>query len=329
MLVCTLTSFDLGAQNPCVGGQADIIANFNGFFNSNRNDVLIGTVGQEIELCLTKTAPDSRIRIVNISNIQSEGQEVLATYEVYTSLPAPFNFGEGEISTALNPIPVNILKGSYGIRVSLVGAGSFDVTTLVQSGNSTRTRSFSVQIQAQVAAPVTWTKDLTFEGYGENVRFNWSVADQVDVSGYELERMFVNGTFEKVADVPYQENGSLEVNYTAEVSWPAQGAYYRVKQLDYAGTYDYSNVVFVEANDGIQQGFRMFPNPASRTVQLVLPAGVQQVDLISASGQTIQSLTPDEARRGIDVSNVTSGMYLVRPIMSDGPAAPHRLMVNR
>ena len=335
MLIYFLLPSAAFAQSPCRTGTADINQNFNGFFNSNNGTTLSATVGETVELCLFKTSPDNNsLRTITISNLQQTGgQEELATFTAYT----PFGvFMDQTISTDEPFFTFPVLQGNYGVIVTPLNEGTFDVTSTVTvtRGNPnnpivrTRTRTFTVQIQAGVVAPVTWTKDLTYTSFGENIRFNWSVADQVDVSGYELERMYPNGAFAKVADIAYQENGSLEVDYSVETPWPGQGAYYRVKQLDFAGTYDYSNVVFVEANDGLEQAFGMFPNPATGWVRLSLPTDVKTVELISASGQTIRSLTADEARRGLDVSGVTAGLYLVRPVLSDGPAAPHRLVVN-
>ena len=330
MLVLTLIPTTTFAQDPCADGQnPDYSGTFNGFFpgngNGNDNGLIVLTVGETTTFCLEKKSPTSFFRSLSITNIQSN-EAILGTFDAYTPAGDVFN---QVLLTATPPTPVPLLQGQYGFRFTPTAEGSLDVTTTVQTGRSApRTSTITVQIVAASVAPVTWTRDLTYTPFGENIRFDWSVADQVDVSGYELERMYANGAFTKVADIAYRENGSLEVNYSVDTPWPGQGAYYRVKQLDFAGTYDYSNVVFVEGNDGIQQAFGMFPNPASDWVRLSVPADVKTVDLISASGQTIRSLTADEARRGLDVSAVRAGLYLVRPVMEDGPAAPQRLMVN-
>ena len=178
-------------------------------------------------------------------------------------------------------------------------------------------------------APVNWTKDLSYTPYGENLQLNWSVSEQVDVAGYELEKLSPGNGFEKITDIAYRENGSLEVDYSVLTPWPTEGTYYRIKQLDYAGTYDYSNVVFVEGNDAAVQEFDLFPNPASATVRMSVPEGINTVDLISASGQVVKTFTANEVRReGMDVSAVSSGMYLVRPVGGNASAKPQRLVVN-
>ena len=185
------------------------------------------------------------------------------------------------------------------------------------------------EIQPASAAPVTWTKHLIQVPFGEQLNLTWSVADQVDVAGYELERAIGEGAFEKVADIPYKENGSLEVAYSVLTPWIERSAYYRIKQLDYAGTFDYSNTIFVGGNDNLTEQFKMFPNPASNMVRMSVPAGIHTVDLIGASGQVLRSLTADEVRReGLDVSSVPADLYVVRPVGQEDIARPQRLVVN-
>ncbi len=216
---------------------------------------------------------------------------------------------------------------NYGVRIFFGALGSFNYaivgeTTTPQPGDFTTVNVVSV-------APVNWTKDLSYKPYGENLQLNWSVSEQVDVSGYELEKLSPGAGFEKVADIAYRENGSLEVDYSVLTTWQATGTYYRIKQLDYAGTYDYSNVVFVEGSDAAVQQFDIFPNPASATVRMSVPEGITTVDLISASGQVVKTFTANEVRReGMDVSSVSAGMYLVRPVGDKGAAKPQRLVVN-
>ena len=176
---------------------------------------------------------------------------------------------------------------------------------------------------------MTWLQPLHHEPSGEQLNLTWSVADQVDVAGYELERAIGEGTFEKVADIPYKENGSLEVAYSVLTPWIERSAYYRIKQLDHAGTFDYSNTIFVAGNDNLTEQFRMFPNPASGTVRMSIPAGIHTVDLIGASGQVLRSLTADAVRReGLDVTSVPAGLYVVRPVGQAESARPQRLVVN-
>ncbi len=277
---------------------------------------LSADAGTDLRLCVPAFLPVS----VSFSDPQGEGAQVRVTaYSEDFETP----FINGQTLEDAGPILIPFGLSQIGLDLDFLSAGSFrvDFNTLLGS--------FGGRVQIVGAAPVTWTKDLAYEPYGEQIKLHWSVAEQVDVSGYELERMRADQSFEKVADIPYQENGSLEVDYDILTPWPVQGTYYRIKQLDYAGTYDYSNVVFVEGNDAAVQEFDIFPNPASTTVRMSVPEGIRTVDLISASGQVVKTFTANEVRReGMDVSSVSAGMYLVRPVGDNGAAKPQRLVVS-
>ncbi|MBB4078220.1 hypothetical protein GGR28_000821 [Lewinella aquimaris] len=209
--------------------------------------------------------------------------------------------------------------------VEITGEGAGTITHQFQgknAGNSTSSRALTVQGSV---APVTWTKLLTYAAAGDAVELHWSVADQVDVEGYEIQRS-TGETFETISSVPYRENGSLEVNYTALLEQSESDAYYRVKQLDYAGTFDYSNVIYVPGQQS-KTALAIFPNPARDFVRMAVPERVNTVQLISATGQVIRDYPAAAARDGIDVSDLVSGMYLLRT--DDSNFAPQRLIVQK
>ena len=317
----------LAQTDPC---QVTSRQNALGFFRSNKNNPQTIEVGETYNLCLLKRNGNTT-RFAQIVNVEESGQGAVGEFRYFDTGVLQESFSIDEAGGGGSVI---LRQGLNGISITATATGTFTLRTLgTRNTPSPRPQLLPVEeVQFTVVAanlPVNWTKDLAYEPFGENIKLKWSVAEQVDVSGYELERMLEGGSFEKVADVAYQENGSLEVEYSTVQSWPTRSAYYRVKQLDYAGTYDYSNVVFVEGNDAAVQQFRMFPNPASTTVRMSVPEGIRTVDLISASGQVIRSFTANEVRReGMDVSNVSAGMYLVRPVGDDGAAKPQRLVVN-
>ena len=231
-----------------------------------------------------------------------------------------------EILSSSNSIDFDFIAfNTYGILVDFRSNGSFNLTVSGLPGNNSGTANITIV----GAAPVTWTTPLAAQSFGESLKLSFSVADQVDVAGYELERAVGTQPFAKVADIEYVENGSLEVDYSISTPWVREGSYYRIKQLDFAGTYDYSNVIFVEGNDGARQRFQMFPNPATDFVRMSLPAEVTSVDLISASGQLLRSAPASEVNRdGLDVRGVSPGLYLVRPVGGDQPSPPQRLVVS-
>ena len=323
----TLSSVML-AQNPCLDQGKTALTQY--FDDLSKNQDL--EVGDPISVCLF-ISPDPNNPGVGTPPLSFGGvsgysstQGAIANLSFYTETgtsPLVDNYSfEGDIPlTDIN----GTVGATFGLTGTFTGEGSF--TIQYQRGNSPL-KEYTVTIGAAVA-PVTWTSPLAARPFGENLQLSFSVADQVDVAGYELERAVGTQPFAKVADIDYVENGSLEVDYSVSTAWVREGSYYRIKQLDFAGTYDYSNVIFVEGNDGAKQRFQMFPNPASDFVRMSLPAEVTSVDLISASGQLLRSAPASQVNRdGLDVRGVSPGLYLVRPVGGDQPSQPQRLVVN-
>ena len=321
----TVSSVMLGQTNPCIDYNA---SNINPLIKPFDTGFPFGVEVGYVDAACGRVSSGSQNATLTIRNVQGEG--AVLTITIFAGTDA-VSYDEQEILNSSNPsFTYNFLSttSAYGLVVAFNADGSFE-SAITPLGVAPSDDDFvTVQVGAGVA-PVTWTTPLAAKPFGESLELTYSVADQVDVAGYELERAVGDQPFAKVADIAYRENGSLEVDYSVTTPWVQEGSYYRIKQLDYAGTYDYSNVVFVEGNDGAKQRFQMFPNPANDFVRMSLPADVTSVDLISASGQLLRSTPAAEVRReGLDVRGVSAGLYLVRPVGGERANEPQRLVVN-
>ncbi|THH41617.1 T9SS type A sorting domain-containing protein [Neolewinella litorea] len=303
------------AQNPCLTSPSKALQSY---LNNFKTTV---EVGETYSDCVKIAGNNSGS--LGIQQVQGEG--TLATITVYPSIDGAPVVVPIEQGTFIPPIPLP--SGDFGITVDLFAVGSVQLIYSRPQGNSgqIKTDIITINIVASSAFPVTWTKDLSYRPAGENVVFDWSVADEVDVRGYLLEADHGNG-FESVAEIAFLDNGLLEKNYSAVQPWPSEGAYYRVKQMDYAGTFSLSNMVFVPGQTGAES-LALFPNPANTSVRVVLPQQASAVALYQASGQRVGVYTAEEASRGIDVQMLPVGMYLVRPLGS-APSASQRLLIQ-
>ena len=326
----TLSSVML-AQNPCLEPGANPKGLQTYLQSLSGTDIVVGTTIEECfkispddDLPSSPNAPQATIAVLEVNTDESVGALLTIYAEGATT---PFASEPIELTGPLPSININTTLGTpFGVEATFSSIGSITVSYKRRTATA---KEFTFNVVAASVAPVTWTTPLAAQPFGENLQLSFSVADQVDVAGYELERAVGTQPFAKVADIEYVENGSLEVDYSVSTPWVRAGSYYRIKQLDFAGTYDYSNVIFVEGNDGAKQRFQMFPNPASDFVRMSLPAEVTSVDLISASGQLLRSAPASDVNRdGLDVRGVSPGLYLVRPVGGDQPSQPQRLVVN-
>ncbi|MCP9235446.1 T9SS type A sorting domain-containing protein [Lewinella sp. JB7] len=222
-----------------------------------------------------------------------------------------------------NPAPsISLTNQTYYAVITGQGLGSVRLDYGSSSSNFSATATFNVE----AAAPVTWTKPLSYAAAGEGVNLSWSVADQVDVDRYEVEVDKGSG-FETAATVAYQEVGSREVTYTSLQPATSDGAYYRIKQLDFGGTFDYSNVIYVPGSTDAA-ALNVYPNPARDFVRVAVPERVETVELVASTGQVVRTYPAAAARDGINVSDLITGMYLLR-VAGDASFTPQRLIVRR
>lgn len=123
---------------------------------------------------------------------------------------------------------------------------------------------------------------LTGEFFGEDVLLNWSTASEQNNLGFEVQRSLDNRTFEPVEFVA--GNGTTEgvSNYQLLDEEPgADHLYYRLKQVDYDGTFNFSNVVEVMRSPNAGFSLSMYPNPTTNFVQLNVQ-GAQDAELAVA-----------------------------------------------
>ena len=157
---------------------------------------------------------------------------------------------------------------------------------------------------------------------GNNVVLNWSTATEVNNSGFQVERKSINGNYISVGFVQGKGTTTEEQNYMFADKDLAVGTYtYRLKQMDFDGTFEYSPEV--EAEVGVPMEFELsqnYPNPfnpsTSIKFSLVTDSRVT-LRLFDVIGQEVATLINNDLAAGyhstiVDGSNLSSGVYFYR-----------------
>jgi hypothetical protein len=147
-----------------------------------------------------------------------------------------------------------------------------------------------------VAAAPTPVKLTSFTGRLQNdnaVVLDWSSAIELDSYKYEVERSDDGLHFTKVGTIEAAGNSVTTIKYTFNDQLPAAGAYfYRLKQIDFDGTFEHSKVVYVNSKKGAGAVTKVFPNPTKGEIQLIgaTSADLQpnNLSIFSISGQRIK-----------------------------------------
>lgn len=157
---------------------------------------------------------------------------------------------------------------------------------------------------------------------GKNVDLSWVTATETNNSGFEVERKSANSNWQKVGFVNGNGTTTEKQSYFYSDKNLSEGKYsYRLKQVDFNGTFEYSKVVEVEvvAPNKFELA-QNYPNPfnPSTSIKFNLPqAGNVKLSVYNLLGQEVQTLVNGYKEAGAHVvnfeaKNLNSGLYLYK-----------------
>lgn len=213
----------------------------------------------------------------------------------------------------------NGLVAAYHFNQGVAGGTNTGITTLIDAaGSNTGTLSnFGL-----TGATSNWVAGssgilpvelLNFTGKstaGVNL-LTWQTASETQNKGFDIERSTYGSRFEKIGFVA--GNGTIFINqsYSFEDTAPNEGvSYYRLKQLDFDGDFEYSNIVSIDQKAKNNVG--IFPNPGSGifTITGLLDIENEQFMITNSSGQ---HFSVDIQNNGqLDLSALSPGVYHLR-----------------
>ena len=192
----------------------------------------------------------------------------------------------------------------------------------------------------QLGEPVTPVEltSFTASAFGNNVVLNWTTATEKNNWGFEVERKVrspasgiyagsdkqksVGSQWEKVGFVRGYGTTTDPKSYSFTDQNLASGNYeYRLKQIDFDGSYEYSNIVEVEVNAPLQFALSQnYPNPFNPSTQIeyTIPEdGYVSLKVYNALGQEVANLVNGIQKAGshdltFNASSVSSGVYYYR-----------------
>lgn len=164
----------------------------------------------------------------------------------------------------------------------------------------------------------------------------WATATEVNNDYFEVERSYDGTQFEAIAQIDGAGNSSEEQSYEyVDRGMQESRVYYRVKQVDYDGGFDYTEIREVILDPGQVIDFELYPNPSSDLVTLRLTTteqakAIESVRITDALGRTVLQEQP-QFRQGrtmaIPTAHLNQGVYQVLIGYADGRQAHQQLLV--
>ena len=217
--------------------------------------------------------------------------------------------GDGAVAT-LGQDPVTINPGDSAIFYYGVSIGA-DKNSCVANMNLCAAK------YAQVV-PVELTS-FTAISQNQQVTLNWSTATELNNNGFEVQRSAASSDFITVGFVKGAGTTTEQKEYAYTDKNLSNGLYsYRLKQIDYNGLYEYSDVIEVDVrslNDySLEQNY---PNPFNPTTKIgyVLSEKTNvKIVVMNTIGEQIAVLVNQTQEQGyhqldFNASNLPSGIY--------------------
>lgn len=157
---------------------------------------------------------------------------------------------------------------------------------------------------------------------GTSVSLNWSTATELNNYGFEVQRKSLNGNFATIGFVNGKGTSTVINEYSFTDNELEEGKYfYRLKQIDYDGKYEYSKIIEVDvrmlSSFSLEQNY---PNPfnPSTTIGFVLQERTNvKLTLLNSIGEELAVLVNEEKDKGyhkinLNAYNLPSGVYMYR-----------------
>jgi hypothetical protein len=235
-------------------------------------------------------------------------------------------------AAAMNPASCNlVVSGPFQQTVDFdPGAASFNLTAGSSSADTYIQQISGIGGVCSTPLPVELT-EFTATPADNSIELKWTTASEVNNKGFELERSASDeNNFKSIWWTDGNGNTTNSNNYFFEDKNVKSGSvyYYRLKQLDYNGTFQYSHIVKTKLMED-DFSFTVSPNPfhLSSTLNFSLKENAYvKVEVFNSLGMKILTITDKQCLPGaysyyfdLKESGLNSGVYTIRILIDETP----------
>lgn len=217
----------------------------------------------------------------------------------YTSAWQSFYYGSGSgwnfyTNTRIAPV------GTRKIRIRLQSQIFFNVPAINVYFDDISLNKISV-------LPVKIIS-FTCANVEREIHLQWTVADEINLSRYEIERSSNGFQFIKIADVPPRKKNYSFID--KNINSDSAKYFYRLKMVNTNGEFSVSNIITITLKE--QQSLALLPNPAKNFITV---SGLKEqgfITIINANGASVLFTSARAQTTTINISSLPAGIYFMR-----------------
>lgn len=159
---------------------------------------------------------------------------------------------------------------------------------------------------------------FTGENIGDGNELKWKTATETNNNYFLVERSYDGVNFGTIASINGHGTTSVEHTYSYyDATADDKDTYYRLKQVDFDGHYEYHNTIIVYHKDN--SNVQVFPNPATDNISVdiyVENEGIYKIRIIDVVGGYSDQVV--SAEKGVNhflseqFSKLSKGVYIVQ-----------------
>ena len=299
------------------------------------------------------TSTGTTILISGDFDLSDDGDQMIAYQGTEASPTFLFAVQSNSTNWQTNPndpnqssLPAGLINGTTAVAIGKSGAAedeydnieyntnngtsgsAADLLALIANANSWNARDFfrftsAIPNFTLTSFPVEW---LSFDAEvrGPFVALEWATASELNNDFFAVERSVDGLAYMQVGKVQgagtTQDIQTYHFSDLAPITGPS---YYRLRQVDYDGAFDFSDVIRVEMTEAGNQ-VRMYPNPVVDYLHVESRAGTLR--LYTLAGQQLLNLQIEAGITRIDLSGLQTGLYFAEILGQDQSRSTHRIL---
>lgn len=204
----------------------------------------------------------------------------------------------------------NVPNGTYTIVNLTSGAisGNF-ATTNLPAGYTIQVNPTNVQITKSGGLPVNFISFTANRINNGNIELKWVTENEVNNKHFEVQRSKSGGQFETIGLVNAIVSPDLTKHYRFTDAQPLPGnSYYRLKQVDIDGKFEYSVTKRVLVRDDLTQ-LSVYPNPSRDRVIVTVSSEGGYLQLIDIYGRRLLTQRLTSTAHSLSLGNYSNGAY--------------------
>ena len=228
----------------------------------------------------------------------------------------------------------NVAPGNYTIRLTV--PSGYTITGASDGGNDNLITASISNAPFIASFGITNPLPITLLNFNTHKKENsvlllWATAKEQNNKGFEIERSTDSRNFINIGFVTSQvENGNsnikLDYNFTDDTPGNSQN-FYRLKQIDFDGAYNYSPVRLVVFNR--ESKISIYPNPAVERVTITGLQGREKVTVSNYLAQKVYEETANDIIMDIPLNKLSAGIYLINIMDADGTTSSFKIVKSK